>query len=121
MILQGSEVTIIDNSGAKKAECIKVLGNNKKIARIGDLIKVSIKRSKKHNKIKPGSIYKALVVKTKYKYCRTDGTSIRFTENGIILLNDKLETICTRIKRVIPKEIHFKTINKILSITKHVI
>ncbi|QSW37682.1 uL14 family ribosomal protein [Candidatus Vidania fulgoroideae] len=121
MILQGSEVTIIDNSGAIKAECIKVLGNNKKVARIGDIIKVSIKKSKSHTKIKPGSIYKALIVKTKYRHTRPDGTSISFKENGGILLNDKLEVICTRIKRVISKTITFKNINKILSITKHAI
>ncbi|QSW37822.1 50S ribosomal protein L14 [Candidatus Vidania fulgoroideae] len=121
MILQGSEVNIIDNSGAKKAECIKVLGNNKKVARIGDIIKVSIKKSKKHNKIAPGSIYNALIVKTKYPQTRADGTSIAFTENGAILLNDKLEIICTRVKRTISKEIRFKNISKILSITKHTI
>ncbi|MGX7585961.1 uL14 family ribosomal protein [Candidatus Vidania fulgoroideorum] len=121
MILQGSIVNVIDNTGAKKALCIKVIGNGRKIASVGDFLVVSIKKCRKGSKIKQGLIFKALVVRTKYPYFRSSGVFVSFNDNSVILLNEKFDMLGTRINSLISKDILIKCKKKILSSSRYII
>ena len=81
-----------DNSGAKKLMCIKVLGgSHRRFATIGDVIKVAIKDAMPKGKVKKGEVYNAVIVRTKKGIRRSDGSSIRFDSNAVVLLDNKLE------------------------------
>lgn len=112
MIQTQTKLKVIDNSGAKLSQCIKVLGGYKKrTAKVGDTIVVSIKKiktnttSKTKSKIKKGSVNKAIVLRTKKWTSRKDGSSIRFSENSVLTLNAQNQPIGTRILGVIPNEL----------------
>ncbi|QSW38036.1 uL14 family ribosomal protein [Candidatus Vidania fulgoroideae] len=119
MIVQGTNLKVIDNTGARKAICIKVLGNGRKVARIGDVIVVSIKKCSKKSKVKPGSIYKSLVVRTKYPIKTKNSTYISFLDNSIILLNDKLDMLGTRINGLLSRNINIQCRRKIISSSRY--
>lgn len=120
MIINGSILTSADNSGAKKSLCIKIFGNNKKVAHICDVIKVSIKKCSKKSKVKKGGVYNAIIVRTKYGIQRSNGTKISFNDNSIVLLNRKFELIGTRIKGIIPAEIKETDFEEIASLAKNI-
>ncbi|UOQ27937.1 LSU ribosomal protein L14p (L23e) [Candidatus Vidania fulgoroideae] len=120
MIIQGTICSSADNSGAKKSMCIKVLGNNKKVAKICDIIKITVKKCSKKSKVKKGQIYNAIVVRTKYGLCRKDGTKISFLDNSIVLLDRKFEMVGTRVKGIIPLEIKETDFEEIISLAKYV-
>ena len=87
MIQMQSNISVADNSGARNLQCIKVLGGSKKrFATIGDIIIVSIKDAIPRGKVKKGEVFKAVVVRTKKDFSRSDGTSIRFDKNAALLL-----------------------------------
>ena len=122
MIQQQTILKVSDNSGAKTAKCIKVLGGfKKKYAKLGDIIIVSIQKlrnkSKNTSKVKKGEVYRALIIRTKVKYVKKDGTQIWFNENSITLLNKQDNPIGTRIMGPIPKILKKKKFQKILSIS----
>ncbi|UOQ33156.1 LSU ribosomal protein L14p (L23e) [Candidatus Vidania fulgoroideae] len=120
MIIQGTICSSADNSGAKKSMCIKVLGNNKKVAEICDIIKVAVKKCSKKSKVRKGQVCNAIVVRTKYGLKRKNGTKISFLDNSIVLLDRKFEMIGTRIKGVIPMEIKETDFEEIVSLAKYV-
>ena len=96
MIQTETVLSIADNSGARKVLCIKVLGGSKKrYARIGDIIKVTVKDAIPRGKVKKGDVYDALVVRTKHGVRRADGSLIRFDGNAAVLLDNKKEPIGT--------------------------
>ena len=98
MIQTETVLNIADNSGARKVLCIKVLGGSRKrYARIGDIIKVTIKDAIPRGKVKKGDVYDALVVRTKHGVRRADGSLIRFDGNAAVLLDNKREPIGTRV------------------------
>lgn len=93
-----SRLDVADNTGARSVMCIKVLGGSKRrYARIGDIIKVSIKDAAPRGRVKKGEVYSAVVVRTASGVRRPDGSLIKFDSNAAVLLNNKLEPIGTRI------------------------
>ena len=98
MIQMQTTLKVADNSGAKRVQCIKVLGgSHRRYAAIGDIIKVSIKEAIPRGKVKKGDVYTAVVVRTAKGVRRNDGSLIRFDDNAAVLLNAKNEPIGTRI------------------------
>ena len=111
-----------DNSGARKMQCIKVLGGSKRrYAGIGDIIKVSIKDAIPRGKVKKGEIYNAVVVRTRKGVRRPDGSAIRFDTNAAVLLNAKLDPIGTRIFGPVTRELRSERFMKIISLAPEVL
>lgn len=123
MIQMQSVLEVADNTGAKEVRCIKVIGGSKRrYARIGDVIIVSVKEAIPETKVKKGSIQKAVIVRTKFPIQRTDGTSIRFDNNSVVLLNSAAEEpIGTRIFGPIAREVRKLNIPKIMSLAPEVL
>ena len=113
MIQTQTKLKVIDNSGAKLGQCIKVLGGyRKKNAKVGDTIVLSVKKKIKtaigvnaKAKVKKGSVNKAVILRTKKPTLRKDGSSIRFMENAALILNQQGQPVGTRVLGVIPKEL----------------
>ena len=111
-----------DNSGAKRVQCIKVLGGSKRrYAAIGDVIKVSVKDAIPRGKVKKGEIYNAVVVRTAKGVRRNDGSLIRFDGNAAVLLNSRLEPVGTRIFGPVVRELRGKNFMKIISLAPEVL
>ena len=122
MIQMQSHLFVADNSGARKIQCIKVLGGSKRrFASIGDIIVVSIKDAIPRGKVKKGEIFKAVIVRTKKDFNRSDGTSIRFDKNAAVLLDKQEEPIATRIFGPVTRELRTKKFMKIISLAPEVI
>ena len=122
MIQTETVLNIADNSGARKVLCIKVLGGSRKrYARIGDIIKVTIKDAIPRGKVKKGDVYDALVVRTKHGVRRADGSLIRFDGNADVLLDNKREPIGTRVFGPVKRELRAKKYIKITSLAPEVI
>jgi len=111
-----------DNSGAKKIQCIKVLGgSHRRYAAVGDIIKVSVKDAIPRGRVKKGDVYNAVVVRTAKGIRRPDGSVIRFDTNAAVLLNTKLEPIGTRIFGPVTRELRGDKFMKIVSLAPEVI
>jgi large subunit ribosomal protein L14 len=111
-----------DNSGARRLMCIKVLGGSKRrYARIGDIIKVTIKDAIPRGRVKKGEIYSAVVVRTRKGLRRPDGSAIRFDGNAAVLLNNRLEPIGTRIFGPVTRELRTNQFMKIISLAPEVL
>jgi len=123
MIQMQSVLDVADNTGAKEVRCIKVIGGSKRrYAGIGDVVIVSIKNAIPETKVKKGSIQKAVIVRTKYPVQREDGTSIRFDDNAVVILNAAAdEPVGTRIFGPIARELRTKKISRILSLAPEVL
>ena len=122
MIQIQTELKVADNTGAKRVECIKVLGGSKRrYASIGDIIVVSIKDAIPKGKVKKGSVHKAVVVRTKKGIQRNDGSSVRFDSNAVVLTDDKGEPIGTRIFGPVTRELRVKGQMKIISLAPEVL
>ena len=122
MIQMQSMLTAADNSGARRVMCIKVLGGSKRrYARIGDIIKVTVKDAIPRGKVKKGEVYDAVVVRTKSGVRRNDGSLIRFDGNAAVLLNTKLEPIGTRIFGPVTRELRTERFMKIVSLAPEVL
>ncbi len=111
-----------DNSGARRVQCIKVLGGSKRrYAGVGDVIKVSVKDAIPRGKVKKGEIYNAVVVRTRKGVRRKDGSLIRFDGNAAVLLNARLEPIGTRIFGPVTRELRTNRFMKIISLAPEVL
>ena len=122
MIQMQSNLFVADNSGARKIQCIKVLGGSKRrSASIGDIIVVSIKDAIPRAKVKKGDDYKAVIVRTSKDFQRRDGTSIRFDKNAAVLLDKQEEPIATRIFGPVTRELRSKKFMKIISLAPEVL
>ena len=122
MIQMQSKLFVADNSGARKIQCIKVLGGSKRrSASIGDIIVVSIKDAIPRSKVKKGDVYKAVIVRTAKDFQRNDGTSIRFDKNAAVLLDKQEEPIATRIFGPVTRELRTKKFMKIISLAPEVL
>ena len=117
--------TVLDaaaNSGARRVQCIKVLGGSKRrYAGVGDIIKVSVKDAIPRGKVKKGEIYNAVVVRTRKGVRRKDGSLIRFDGNAAVLLNARLEPIGTRIFGPVTRELRTSQFMKIISLAPEVL
>ena len=122
MIQMQSHLFVADNSGARKIQCIKVLGGSKRrFASIGDIVVVSIKDAIPRGKVKKGEVFKAVIVRTKKDFSRPDGTSIRFDKNAAVLLDKQEEPIATRIFGPVTRELRTKKFMKIISLAPDVL
>jgi large subunit ribosomal protein L14 len=119
---QQTELEVADNSGAKRVECIKVLGGSRRRwAGLGDLIVVSVKEALPASKVKKGEVSKAVIVRTTREYQRADGSYIKFDENSAVLLNAQLEPVGTRIFGPVARELRAKKFMKIISLAPEVV
>jgi len=122
MIQTETKLQAADNSGAKKLYCIRVLGGSKRrYASIGDTIIVSIKEAIPNAKVKKGDVMRAVVVRTKKGFRRTDGSYIRFDDNSAVLINQQGEPIGTRIFGPVARELRAKKFMKIISLAPEVL
>lgn len=122
MIQVQTVLDVADNSGARKVQCIKVIGGSKrKVASVGDVIVVSIKKAIPRGKVKKGDVMKALIVRTKKEIHRKDGSAVRFDANAVVLVSKDGEPIGTRIFGPVTRELRGKGFIKILSLAPEVL
>jgi large subunit ribosomal protein L14 len=122
MIQMQSNLTVADNSGARRVQCIKVLGGAKRrYAHVGDVIVVSVKEAIPRGRVKKGEVRKAVVVRTSKAIRRPDGTVIRFDTNAAVILNNQNEPMGTRIFGPVPRELRAKNYMKIISLAPEVL
>ena len=122
MISVESNLEVADNSGARRVQCIKVLGGSKrKTASVGDIIVVSVKEAIPRGKVKKGDVMKAVVVRVRKDIRRPDGSVIRFDRNAAVLINNQSEPVGTRIFGPVPRELRAKNHMKIISLAPEVL
>jgi large subunit ribosomal protein L14 len=122
MILPKSRLDVADNSGARKVECVKVLGGSKKrYASIGDIIVVSVKEAIPNSKISKGNVKKAVIVRTAKELKREDGSRIKFDTNSVVILDNNQEPVGTRIFGPVARELRSKKFMKIVSLAPEVL
>ena len=117
MIQVQTELSVADNTGAKRIECIKVLGGSKRrYASIGDIIVIAVKEAIPKGKVKKGSVHKAVVVRVKKGIHREDGSKVKFDNNAAVLIDDKGEPVGTRIFGPVTRELRNKGQMKIINL-----
>jgi len=122
MIQMQTNLSVADNSGAKRVQCIKVLGgSHRRYAGIGDVIKVTVKDAIPRGKVKKGDVFSAVVVRTKKGVRRSDGSAIRFDGNAAVLLNNQMQPIGTRIFGPVTRELRGEHFMKIVSLAPEVL
>ncbi|QIQ41510.1 MAG: 50S ribosomal protein L14 [Buchnera aphidicola (Aphis urticata)] len=122
MIQEQTILNVADNSGARSAMCIKVLGGSRRrYARIGDIIKITVKEAIPRGKVKKGEVLKAVVVRTKKGVRRPDGSTIRFDKNACVILNNNEQPIGTRIFGPVTRELRNEKFMKIISLAPEVL
>ncbi len=122
MIQMQTNLDVADNSGARRIQCIKVLGGSKRrYASVGDIIVVSVKEAIPRGKVKKGDVRKAVVVRTSKEVRRPDGTAIRFDRNAAVILSPTGEPIGTRIFGPVVRELRGKNFMKIISLAPEVL
>ena len=122
MIQVQTELFVADNTGAKKIECIKVLGGSKRrYASIGDMIVASVKEAIPRGKVKKGSVCKAVIVRTKQGIFRNDGSKVKFDNNAAVLTDEKGEPLGTRIFGPVTRELRARGQTKIISLAPEVL
>ncbi|MFC1591521.1 50S ribosomal protein L14 [Thermodesulfobacteriota bacterium] len=122
MIQMQTKLLAADNSGAKKLQCIKVIGGSKRrYAHLGDVIVVSVKEAIPNSKVKKGSVVKAVIVRTAKETRRADGSYVRFDDNSAVLINQANEPIGTRIFGPVARELRAKNFMKIISLAPEVV
>jgi large subunit ribosomal protein L14 len=122
MIQMQTNLDVADNSGARRVQCIKVLGGSKRrFASVGDVIVVSIKEAIPRGKVKKGDVHQAVIVRTAKEIRRADGSSIRFDRNAAVLINKQGEPIGTRIFGPVTRELRGKKFMKIISLAPEVL
>ncbi len=122
MLQERAIIKVADNSGARIVRCFRVLGGSRKrYAHIGDIIVASVQVAEPRKAIKKKDIVKAVVVRTKHQLRRKDGTVIRFDENAVVLVDDKLEPRSTRVFGPIPREIKERGYESIASLAEEIL
>ena len=122
MIQMQTNLEVADNSGARRVQCIKVLGGSKrKVAGVGDVIVVSVKEAIPRGRVKKGDVHRAVIVRTSKEIRRTDGSSIRFDRNAAVILNNQGEPVGTRIFGPVVRELRSKNFMKIISLAPEVL
>ncbi len=117
-----TQLDVADNSGARRVQCIKVLGGSKrKTAGVGDVIVVSVKEAIPRGRVKKGDVHQAVIVRTAKEIRRNDGSTIRFDNNAAVLINKQGEPIGTRIFGPVTRELRAKNFMKIISLAPEVL
>ena len=122
MIQMQSMLEVADNSGAKRVQCIKVLGGSKRrYAGIGDIIRITIKEAIPNSRVRKGDVFFAVVVRTRKGVRRSDGSLIRFDRNAVVLLNAQLQPVGTRIFGPVTRELRTERFMRIVSLAPEVL
>jgi large subunit ribosomal protein L14 len=122
MIQMQTNLDVADNSGARRVQCIKVLGGSKRrFASVGDIIVVSVKEAIPRGRVKKGDVHRAVIVRTAKEIRRGDGTAIKFDGNAAVLINKQGEPIGTRIFGPVTRELRAKRFMKIISLAPEVL
>jgi large subunit ribosomal protein L14 len=122
MIQMQTNLDVADNSGARRVQCIKVLGGSgRKVANVGDIIIVSVKEAIPRGRVKKGDVHKAVIVRTASEIKRPDGSVIRFDKNAAVLINQSNEPIGTRIFGPVTRELRARRFMKIVSLAPEVL
>lgn len=121
MITQETRLKVADNTGAKSVLCIRVLGQRKRYAAVGDIIKVTVKEAQPGGMVKEGEVLSGVVVRTKHPIRREDGSVIRFDSNAIVLIDDAQNPRGSRIFGPVARELRQKNYMKILSLAPEVL
>ena len=122
MIQMQTMLSVADNSGAKRLQCIKVLGGSRRrTASVGDVIVVSVKEAMPRAKVKKGEVLRAVIVRTAKEIGRSDGSYIKFDDNAAVLINEQREPIGTRIFGPVARELRAKRFMKIVSLAPEVL
>ena len=122
MIQEHTYLEVADNSGARKVMCIRVLGGSRKrYAKVGDIVKVTVKEAIPTGRVKKGDVLDAVVVRTKSKLRRSDGSAIRFDENAAVLINDQKQPIGTRVFGPVSRELRSEEFMRIISLAPEVL
>ena len=121
MIALRTNLDVADNTGARRVQCIHVLGQRKRFAHIGDVIKVSVKEAQPVGMVKKGEVHNALIVRTKQAIRREDGSLLRFDHNAVVLVDEQMNPRGTRIFGPVARELREKNFMKIISLAPEVI
>jgi len=122
MIQEHTYLQVADNSGARKVMCIRVLGGSKKkYAKVGDIIKVTIKEAIPTGRVKKGDVIDAVIVRTKNKLRRSDGSALKFDDNAAVLINSQKQPIGTRVFGPVSRELRNEEFMRIISLAPEVI
>jgi large subunit ribosomal protein L14 len=122
MIQMQTNLDVADNSGARRVQCIKVLGGSmRRWATVGDIIVVSVKEAIPRGRVKKGDVHKAVIVRTAQAIRRADGSAIRFDRNAAVLIDNQNEPIGTRIFGPVTRELRAKKFMKIMSLAPEVL
>ncbi len=121
MIREESDLMVADNTGAKRVCCFRVLGQRKKYAYVGDIIKVAVQESAPNSSIKKGQVCDALIVRTKHPLRRDDGSYLRFDNNAVVIIDANKNPIGSRIFGPVARELRDKNYMKIVSLAPEVL
>ena len=121
MIQENTRLKVADNSGARSVMCIRVLGTKSKIARVGDVIRVSVKEAQPNGVVKKGDLCKAVVVRTKSTIRRNDGSCLRFDGNAAVIIDDNKNPRGTRIFGPVARELRDADYMKVVSLAPEVL
>jgi large subunit ribosomal protein L14 len=121
MIQEETDLQVADNTGARRVRCFRLLGQRKRYAYIGDIIRVSVKEAQPDGLAKKGQKFKALIVRTKHPISRPDGSRLRFDNNAVVLVDDTLNPIGSRIFGPVARELREKNYMKVISLAPEVI
>ena len=121
MITTGTNLVVADNTGARVARCFTILGHRRRYAHIGDIVKVAVKEAQPDGIVKKGQVCKGVVVRTKQPIQRPDGSYLRFDNNAIVIVDDTLNPVATRIFGPVARELREKNFMKIISLAPEVL
>ncbi len=121
MIAEEAELLVADNSGAKRVQCFRVLGQRKRYAYVGDVIKVSVKEAQPNGMVKKGQVCNALIVRTRHALRRQDGSHLRFDNNAVVILDANENPIGSRIFGPVARELREKNYMKVVSLAPEVL
>ncbi len=121
MITEETVLTVADNTGAQKAKCFRILGQRKRYGHLGDLIRVAIREARPGGLVKKGEVRLAVIVRTRSPIRRADGSQLRFDGNAVVLVDDKMNPLGTRIFGPVPRELRDTPFAKIISLAPEVL
>ncbi len=121
MICAESSLKVADNTGARKVKCIRVLGQGKKFANVGDIIRVTVKEAQPAGMVKKGEVLRAVIVRTKSGVRRADGSKLKFDSNAVVIIDDQENPRGTRIFGPVARELRDKNFMKLISLAPEVL
>jgi len=121
MITEKTYLTVADNTGARTVMCFRVIGQNRHVAYVGDIIRVAVKEAQPTGLVKKGQVCRAVIVRTSHPIRRSDGTYLRFDDNAAVIVDDTLNPIGSRIFGPVARELRDKNFMKIISLAPEVV